>query len=213
MRTNTLVAALILMCGAASETRADPIVVQGGSDYLVLNTLAHDGTRWSSGSLFFPPDHATGVFGRELFVNARSGCEPCAPGDLLDLSASFQLRGPSFLSGGPVLSVWGLGVLNFTTPTVEVPLPPSDPRLPIVVVAPFQFDAQIHLFGEPGTVPVFSGDLVGGGIARALLVGSGTSWSFAQLEYAFTDQTPVPEPGTMLLVLGGLAALMRKRVG
>lgn len=210
MRMKTLLAALIFMCGLTAETRAEPILVQEGSHYLVLNTLAHDGTRWSLGSLFFPPDHAHGVFGRELFVNARTGCEPCAPGDLLDLSASFQLRGSSFLSGGPVLSVWGLGVLNFTTPTVEVPLPPTEPGFPLVVAAPFEFDARIQLFGEPGTVPVFAGDLVGGGIARALLVGSGNSWSFAQLEYAFTDQTPVPEPGTMLLVLGGLAALVRK---
>lgn len=115
------------------------------------------------------------------------------------------------MSGGPVLSVWGLGVMNFTTPAVQVPLPPTDPGFPLVVTAPFEFDARIHLFGEPGTVPVFAGDLVGAGIARALLVGSGSTWSFAQLEYAFTDQTPVPEPGTMLLVLGGLAALMRKR--
>ena len=84
--------------------------VRPAPGYRVVSSLESDGTRQSSGDLFvppeyvhgaFPPDHGYTVIGRELFNNAADGCSLCAPGDLLNLSASFTLRGRSFQGGVP----------------------------------------------------------------------------------------------------------------
>ena len=205
----TLAAVLVVTFGAVTELRAEPVMLLPGSHYRVENTLARDGTASTSGDFFFPSGDAYGVFGLELFNNARTGCQPCAPGDPVNLSASFVLRGPTYLSGGPGLSVWGVGVLHFTTPTVQVasPAPDLPQGHPLFVLAPFQFAGYIELFGEPGTVPVFRGDVVGAGTSRALLVGSGNAWSFSQLEFVFADLTPVPEPATLALTAIGLAGV------
>jgi hypothetical protein len=210
---NAVAAALVMTFGAAAELGADPILVQPGSAYSVTNLLAADGTPDTTGTFFFSPDFlfpfGLPIFGRELSNNARSGCQPCFPGDPLNLSASFELRGPSYQGGGPGLSVWGVGTLNFTTPTVTVPFEIPPPQFPFYAFAPFQLVGHIELFGEPGTVPVFSGDVIGFGRARALLTGSGESRTFSTLEYQFTrdPMAPVPEPATVTLIVTGLAAM------
>lgn len=203
---NAFAAALVVTFGAAAELGAEPVLVQPGSSYVVKNVLARDGTFDTSGTFLLPSGYGAGIFGRELSNDARTGCQPCSPGDPLNLSASFELRGPSIMSGGPGLSVWGVGTLNFTTPTVTVPLDIPSPGIPFYVFAPFQLTGHIELFGEPGTVPVFAGDIIGFGRARALLTGSGSSRTFGNvLEYQFTE--PVPEPATVTLIVTGLAAI------
>ena len=210
---NAVAAALVMTFGAAVELGADPILVQPGSAYSVTNLLAPDGTFDSTGTFFFSPDFlfpfGLPIFGRELSNNARAGCQPCFSGDPLNLGASFELRGPSYVPGGPVFSVWGVGTLNFTTPTVTVPFDVPPPQLPFNVVAPFQLTGHIELFQHPGSVPLFAGDIVGFGRARALLTPSGDSFNFGNvLEYRFTgDPSVVPEPGTVTLIVTGLAAM------
>jgi hypothetical protein len=207
---NVFAVALVISLSAAADLGAEPVLIQPGSSYVVTNSLARDGTFDTSGTFILPSGYVAGIFGREQSNNARTGCELCSPGDPLNLSASFELRGPSYQAGGPELSVWGEGTLNFTTPTVTVPFEIPPPLVPFYVFAPFLLTGHIELFGEPGTVPLFAGDVIGFGRARALLLGSGESLTFGSvLEFQFTSDpsAPVPEPATVTLFLTGLAAL------
>jgi hypothetical protein len=207
---NGLAAAVVIVFGTAVDLGAEPVLLQPGSSYVVSNLLARDGTFDTWGTFILPSGYVAEIFGRELSNNARTGCQLCSPGDPLNLSASFELRGPSYQVGGPGLSVWGEGTLNFTTPTVTVPFEIPPPSLPFYAVAPFLLTGHIEVFGEPGTLPLFAGDVTGFGRARALLIGSGQSLTFGDvLEFQFTTDpsAPVPEPATLILFLTGLATL------
>jgi hypothetical protein len=206
---NVFAVALVISLGTVVDLGAEPVLIQPGSSYVVSNLLARDGTFDTWGTFIFPSGYLAEIFGRELSNSARTGCQHCSSGDPLNLSASFELRGPSYQAGGPVLSVWGEGALNFTTPTVTVPFE-FPPPVPFYVFAPFLLTGSIELFGEPGTVPLFAGDVIGFGRARALLIGSGESLTFGNvLEFQFTSDpsAPVPEPATLILFVTGLAAL------
>jgi hypothetical protein len=209
MRTAFAVA-LVIASGAAVDLSAEPVLIQPGSSYVVSNVLTRDGTFDTSGAFILPSGYVAGIFGRELSNDARTGCQLCSSGDPLNLSASFELRGPSYRAGGPVFAVWGAGTLNFTTPTVTVPFDIPPPQVPFYAVAPFLLTGHIELFGEPGSVPIFAGDIIGFGHARALLLGSGNSLTFGNvLEFQFTRDPaePVPEPAAVTLLVTGLAAL------
>ena len=101
------------------------------------------------------------------------------------------------------------GTFIITGPTFTLPLIPS----PIVsITSPFTFSG--HLFGCPTSCvtnfPVFSVDLIGSGLATVDLRFGGSFdnqghpiYSLDQVTYEFE----VPEPVSMVLLGGGLAAL------
>jgi hypothetical protein len=210
---NTFAVALVMTLGGAAELAAEPVLLQPGSYFHVTNLLAPDGNFEATGGFvfdFLPPGHGVFIPARELTNSARSGCQPCFPGDPLNLSASFELVGPSYLPGGPRLSSWGYGTLTFTTPDVSVPLEAPSPSMGQFVQTSFELTGQLELLRYPESVPWFVGDVIGFGRARAYLTGTAESRTFSKvLEYQFTrdPSAPVPEPATITLLVTGLAAI------
>jgi hypothetical protein len=214
--TTHLMVAASLIVAAAQNVRADPVRVGDTSAFVVTNWTAPDGSFWDSGTFLLPPDIITGVFGRAIFASARSQCQPCVGGDILNLSGSFELRGPTAQSGGAGYAVYGLGTLNFHTGDVIVP---DTDAAAAWVWTTFVFDGTVSFYKVPGDVLMFQGDVFGEGLARAVLFPSadGRSREFYQLLYEFGRETfdpnfpePVPEPATVVLFASGLAAMTRR---
>ena len=67
---------------------------------------------------------------------------------------------------------------------------------------------------NPGTVQTVLGQLTVGGLAQGGTQGIDPTQDFASTEvaaWAFVTFTPIPEPGTLLLLSGGLVALAHRR--
>jgi hypothetical protein len=79
----------------------------------------------------------------------------------------------------------------------------------VSVFSPFSFSGNVSppLQDEDGTVVTHQ--LVGRGTARVDLAWGGEGWLFQHALYEF--QTPVPEPGTFVLVGSGIAGYLIRR--
>jgi hypothetical protein len=210
--------ALLMSCSAAY---ADSIVVTGGSMSVTgvgandLFTLEGDGLR------------VTGV-GYENFVGPGA-CNPCVAGTTF---VSFNSRLTSFVNQGPAPGsirgnafpdVFLDGTLLFLGPSFPVSLAASNPTP--TLIAPFTFWAMLRGFPNSSLTgtPIFDEVFVGQGTATAnynLTIGPGaTLVTFSDVVYQFDPPaaaSPTPEPGTMVLVLTGMAALIarsRRRKG
>lgn len=224
--SNRGMVAILVLLTFSPGAHAEPVQIGDGSAFTVTDfNSAADGTFFNSG-VFILPGIATGIFARDILADARSRCAPCSPGDLLSLSGSFELRGPSARSAGDDFSVYGIGTLNFHAPAVPVP---ASSVGAISVTAPFEFDGFVSLYRFPGDVLIFQNEVFGHGFTRAFLstpavhdlqhggtgVGSndGSIRVFHQQEYTFGEPPapePVPEPTTLLLCGTGLAVVLRR---
>jgi hypothetical protein len=180
---------------------------------------------------------APGLVLTSLFVPAsvwpQSTCfRGCAPGTQADLSAVFG-GGPNRALGfsyfalvngvtyepheGPALRLFG--ELSFDAGEVTVPpLPPANPDF-IRLTTAFVFHGNVAGFTHNGwdqpldPEPVFDLAFTGRGTATMSLISRENSglWSSPEVHFAFEDQTPVPEPASVMLVCGGLGALLAHR--
>ena len=110
---------------------------------------------------------------------------------------------------------------TFTTPTATLTELGST-----LVEVPFTFTGVMNGYLEdpairpPDALPIFTVDLSGSGRASARFLGlvddnGARAYTLFpdSIRYEFTTSEPVPEPGTLLLVAGGLGGLMLVRAG
>jgi PEP-CTERM motif len=201
-----LACTIVLLLGSASLSQAETIVITSG-------LLQMDGTEGSlelagnrGFTLFSPLSGEEGIFvpGQQCTPDSQA----CPPGYTLSLAANWV--GSAFLGGTATLDgqSYSLGIdvtdaAAFVDFTGSVVLPPLAGQSAFVS-APFRFSGLFHY---PDSVPLPSETLTGRGTATLALVPSEEfpgHWAYSSARYEFA---PVPEPGTMLLVSGGLAAL------
>lgn len=181
---------LLIVVFTPSATRADPIVITGGS--LTLLQFPSVPVYSLSGNNF----SAVGIAPPGL-VPARGLCSPCASGTVINLSgafAGFNLDGTQNLA------------FSFVGQSITVPFSLTN----LSITSPFEFSGTLTgcVMADCGpVVPTFS--LVGIGTARFNLLFNGLNsdgvpiFTFQSITYSFE----VPEPTSILLLAGGLAAL------
>jgi hypothetical protein len=190
---SALCAMLLFVAFTPSNTHADPIVVTGGSltvtGFFSGPQYTLFGDNFSSGGRGEP-----GVLG----LTTSSGCFPCTSGQVVDVFAFFA---------GSSLGANHAGTFTFTGPPITVPLSLTN----LTITSPFEFTGLLitcvdNCFTTPEVSRV---NLVGSGTATFSLLFSGLSpngrplFTFQTITYNFE----IPEPASILLLGGGLAAL------
>ncbi|HSK08318.1 MAG TPA: PEP-CTERM sorting domain-containing protein [Vicinamibacterales bacterium] len=115
------------------------------------------------------------------------------------------------------IDVWFLGALTFSAPPVTVGGGDEYYRSPFSMSGRLVGYAPTELVASPPAdlalwgVPLFDLELEGNGVAtlRTFEPVDGR-YTFLALSYDFSPE-PIPEPGTLLLVGGGLALALRRR--
>jgi hypothetical protein len=206
----SLVAALTVL-GGAQVVAADPIQMTGGSlqmnpTFGPLVLIGDRGFTFASGfdviqNLFLPWEECNG--------NPLG----CVPGNTLNLTANGSgndLVGTATLDGVTYPQVGGFNsqtsmIVSFQGSLVLPPIGSADTD----VTAPFSFSGSFVLPSE-------TEDLVGAGTATLSFSPSVPFPGSWQLDAARYDLSPIPEPGTLLLLGSGLVTLTawcRRRKG
>ena len=185
---------LLIVAFTPSTTHADPILITSGT--LTVTGLSGGPVYSIRGDNFA----SGGSSGDKGAVGIQNQCFPCAVGETINVSASF---------GGSGLGANHAGSFNFTGPPITVPFSLTN----LTLTSPFEFSGNLitcrdNCFNTPA-VSNFS--LVGGGTATFELISGLTPlgtrvFTFRSITYNFE----VPEPTSILLFGGGLAALVAK---
>lgn len=214
---NVGVAVACVALAAPSVARADVIAITNGS-------LSWTGP---AAELFI---HGTSGFSLTSSVSPEAGVfEPrfqcvstgeCAPGTSISLESGWSgndLQGTATYQGTTYANVGGLGAESAQASirfSGSVLAPPYSGGV-TTVTAPFNFSG---MFAYP-TGPHFA-------LTTVPLVGRGTAWlqltpfdpgspmggySLTALRFDFEEAAPVPEPGTLLFLGGGLAGVLARR--
>jgi hypothetical protein len=205
-------ALLLVVTAAAPLASADPIAVTSGEATVRWGGPSHfdlKGDGFHLGSVFV-----------SVPVSPQRICRlGCAPGTTVNLSAVMGgMPGVAGLGSGAVAVVEGVpfrmpgelllhleGELFFEAPDAALPQVLSARSF---LTAPFQFNGHVAGFRTPGSLPLFQVDLVGRGIVSAQFEGVEGNWGEPTVTYAFSDQAPIPEPVSVLLVGSGLAGIL-----
>lgn len=188
---SALCAMLLFVAFSPSTTQADPIVVTSG--FLTVTGLT-GGPQY----MLFGDNFAASGQGDQGALALQSGFAVSTSGSVINVNAVFV---------GSSLGDNHGGAFTFTGPPIVVPFSLTN----LTITSPFTFSG--FLLTCPGscfTGPVISNvDLVGSGTATFSLLFSGLTtggvpiFTFQTITYNFE----VPEPTSILLLGGGLAAL------
>ena len=187
----------------ASRTRPSPIQIEGTDGVLTFSLSGVIGAA-SSMELFFCAPCLPTATTISLAINS-AGLD--IPGMLTYGVDSYRVGGLEDTFGTVVLELSGFAVL---------PRAPSVINELATVTGPFELLANSHFSppccGGPGN------DLRGSGTATVLLFGDPGGgvpvWAFRSAEYRFTDQAPIPEPASFVLLASGLIGVaVRRRRG
>ena len=189
--SSALCTLLVIFAFTPSTTNADPIFITSGT--LTVTGLNGGPTYTLSGNNFA----GGGSSGEKGAVTLQTGCAPCAVGQVINVNAIFAGSGLSSNHGGTFI---------FTGPPIVVPFSLTN----LTLTSPFQFSGNLITCQDNCfTSPVISNfSLVGGGTATFELISGVTPngtrvFTFKTVTYNFE----VPEPTSVLLLGGGLAAL------
>lgn len=180
---------LLIVVFTPSTTQADPIFITGGS----LTVTGLDGPSYS----IFGNNFSSGGSGDRGAVGLQTGFFISSPGSVINVNAFFV---GSSLGGNHT------GSFTFTGPPITVPFSLTN----LTLTSPFVFSGtlgtclQSCMEGPPFSIV----SLVGGGTATIELIAGVTPsgvriFTFRTITYNFE----VPEPASILLLGGGLAAL------
>lgn len=205
---------LLSVLVATHATNADVIAITSGSAHVAWDDpsyfdLSGEGTRLQS--FTFAP------------VSPQRTCMlGCAPGTMVNLSTVFGgvplydlgYAQTAIVNGTPY-TTWTdtmrwlrlAGQLTFTSSIVT--LPAFDGGRVLSLAAPFVFDGQVSGFRD--AAPLFAVTLSGSGTARLRLIEDAGEWRYPEVTFDFEQASPVPEPATLLLIGGGLAAARWRR--
>lgn len=189
-RLFSAVCLLLIAVFSPSTTYADPIVITSGS-------LTIDGPIAGPSYVLFGNNFSAGGSGDRGSVGLQTGFLISFPGNVINVNA--------FFAGSSLGDNHG-GTFTFTGPPITVPFSLTN----LTLTSPFVFSGtlltcpQSCFFGP--VVSSFS--LVGGGTATFELIAGSTPngtpiFTFRTITYNFE----VPEPASILLLGGGLAAL------
>jgi hypothetical protein len=213
-RITFFVACVGVLCLNATRASADPVTITRGS--IVLS----EPSMFQAGSIAIGGTQGFAIEGR---VNSGEGridplgqCFPCEPTADFSVGANlgtFAIRGKATLNGETYTDINSFSSNNFVFLVLigTTVLPPVNGSS-LVLRAPFRVAAESFFTYEGSDLPdLTTVSLAGRGTATVSFHASPSvpAWEFSQMRYEFV---PTPEPATLVLVGGGIAAtLLRAR--
>ena len=212
MKLQPVLLASVLALIPAAAAHADPIALTGG---FVSASGIGTGLRFEFQGDGF---RASGTFEPGV-IGPDFTCTPCVAGDAIRLDSTFGGTlgfGTATVGGTTYDGIQFAGLMNFVAPQVVAPSIRGD----FTVTENFTFSVRLVGSRSAGSdPPLFAQPLTGQGLVTASFRQSGDPvidppmFDFASVRYDFSEASaaPVPEPGTLLLVAGGLGAALRFR--
>jgi hypothetical protein len=209
-----------------AETRADPLVITGGTVF--IGGAVNSRNAWRAFSINFSGQNVqvnVGVGDGDSTRRPASPCTngPCQPGAMVSPNVSFSAEGiGSATVNGTEYSAWFFGRDTLMTFTGDsVPFPQFDPSssAPITLTTNFLMTGTlvIHDLNANNNI-VFTTPITGQGTASFVFtflnLGAGTGYWMSSVTYTFSAPAQTPEPATLLLLgtgLAGAASYRRRR--
>src|SRR5512144_885505 len=214
-----LLTALLLILGISAQASADPIGITGG----IIRYMREDPTEFNlivpDGRLFGTFEFSPGSGGAPWPSYA---CTGCVAGSTLNPSVSESWAvgtTPTSLSEGSILrvgdSTYALTSFSFDIKAAPVTVPDvnaSTDWSKAFSTSPFTMTGEVTAMAPGASLVHWT--LFGRGAANvgfnydnSLQIG----WLYTEFQFAPPTGSPTPEPGTMLLFGGGIAAVLARR--